>query len=356
MSKHKKTVIVSAVVISTMMLSGCSLFGGDNKVNDDPPKKITYSDNAAKESGNTTAKETNAKAPAENSIATELYLLDKDGYVVPQTVNLPKTKSIATESLQYLVKNGPVTDLLPNGFQAVIPQDTKVSVNIKDKVATVDFSKEFKEYKKEEEAKILQSITWTLTQFDSVDSVKLQINGKELTEMPVDGTPIQGPLTRSIGINIDTNDITDITNTKPLTVYYIGGEASAYYYVPVTKRVSNTEDNNITAAVEELVNGPGQNSPLVSGMATDVALLNKPTVEDGKVTLNFNDSIYNSFNDEEKTVSDDVLNSLVLSLTEQEGIESVTVEVNGKADLQNEEGKNISEPVSRPQKVNTGSY
>ncbi|MFT8323301.1 MAG: GerMN domain-containing protein [Bacillus sp. (in: firmicutes)] len=354
MSRNKKTVIVSAVFLSSIMLSGCSLFGGDNKVNDDPPKTI-YSNNAAKENGDT-AKETTSKATAENSISTELYLVDKDGYVVPQTVNLPKTKSIATESLQYLVKNGPVTDLLPNGFQAVIPQDTKVSVNIKEKVATVDFSKEFKEYKAEEEAGILQSITWTLTQFNSIDSVKLQINGKELTEMPVDGTPIQGALTRSVGINIDTSDVTDITNTKPLTVYYIGGEAGAYYYVPVTKRVNNSEINNIAAVVEEMVQGPGESSPLSTMMAPDVALLNTPTVEDGKVTLNFNDSIYSSFKEEDKTVSDDVLNSLVLSLTDQPGIDSVAVTVNGKADLKNEEGKSISEPVSRPQKVNTGSY
>ena len=33
----------------------------------------------------------------------------------------------------------------------------------------------------------------------------------------------------------------DITNTRPVTVYYIGGEKEQYYYVPVTKRVSNNE-------------------------------------------------------------------------------------------------------------------
>jgi len=354
MSKNKKTAIVSAVLISTAMLSGCSLFGNDTKVNVDPPKN-TYSENAAKES-NSTAKETNGEAVAENSIATELYLVDKDGYVVPQTVNLPKTKSIATEALEYLVKNGPVTDMLPNGFQAVIPQDTKISVNIKKKVATVDLSKEFKEYKKEDEAKILQSITWTLTQFDSIDSVKLQINGKALTEMPVDKTPIQNALTRADGINIDTSDVTDITNTKPLTVYYIGGESGAYYYVPVTKRINNGEDNNVAAAVEELVKGPEKNSSLVTELSPEAKLLDTPKVEDGKVTLNFNESIYSSFDEKEKVVADMAINSLVLSLTEQEGIESVALTVNGKAQLQNEEGKSLSAPVTRPQKVNTGSY
>ena len=69
--------------------------------------------------------------------------------------------------MEYLVANGPVTDMLPNDFRAVLPEDTELSVNIKDGVATVDFSKEFKNYQPEDEMKILQSITWTLTQFDT---------------------------------------------------------------------------------------------------------------------------------------------------------------------------------------------
>ena len=111
---------------------------------------------------------------------TELYLIDKNGLVVPQTLELPKTESVAKQALEYLVKNGPVTEMLPNGFQAVLPADTKISVNVKDKVATVDFSNEFKNYQAEDELKILQSITWTLTQFDSIEKVKLQMNGHPL--------------------------------------------------------------------------------------------------------------------------------------------------------------------------------
>lgn len=353
MSKNKKITILSTAFASSILLSGCGLFGNDDKENIDPPQTTAYDENATEETTGTT---TGEEVATEDLMPIELYLVDKDGYVVPQTLNLPKTNSIATESLNYLVKNGPVTDSLPNGFQAVIPQDTKISVNIKDKVAIVDFSKEFKEYEAEDESKILQSITWTLTQFDTIDSVKLQINGTELTEMPVNKTPIQSALTRSNGINIDTADVTDITNTKPLTVYYIGGEVGSYYYVPVTKRVSNTQEDNIAATVGELVEGPGISSSLVSFMDAGVKLLDIPVMEDGKVTLNFNESIYNSFDGEEKTVSQEFINSLVLSLTEQKGIESVAITVNGEADLVNDEGESLTEPVSRPEKVNTGDF
>jgi germination protein M len=77
-------------------------------------------------------------------------------------------------------------------------------------------------------------------------------------------------------------------------------------------------------------------------------------VEDGKVTLNFNESIFNKA--EDKIVSEHILNSLVLSLTEQKGIESVAVTVNGKAELVNDKGEKLSEPVTRPENVNTGSF
>ena len=57
-----------------------------------------------------------------------------------------------------------------------------------------------------------------------------------------------------------------------------------------------------------------------------------------------------------KDISEHVLNTLVLSLTEQPGIEGVAVTVNGKAELVDEEGKKLTEPVTRPEKVNTGSF
>lgn len=358
MSKRKyKTILTSGVVVSALLLSGCGLFGGEEAKEIDPPKEVTYTNEnteAKQEQTTSTEQKTTDGAEATSTIKTELYLIDKNGYVVSQTLDLPETESVATQALEYLVKDGPITEILPNGFQAVLPADTKISVNVKDKVATVDFSNEFKNYKAEDELRILQSITWTLTQFDSIEQVKLQLNGHPLDEMPVNGTPIGEELTRKDGINLDTSSVADITNTRPITVYYIGGEEENYYYVPVTKRVSSKIDNNIDAVIKELAKGPGGASNLVNEFRPEVKLLDKPIIKDGVVTLNFNESIYNSF--DKKIISQSVLDSLVLSLTEQKDIKSVAITVNGKAELVNEEGKKLSEPVARPEKVNTGSF
>ena len=52
--------------------------------------------------------------------------------VVPQTFELPKTESAAKQALEYIVKDGPVSEILPNGFQAVLPAGTEIiGVNFK---------------------------------------------------------------------------------------------------------------------------------------------------------------------------------------------------------------------------------
>ncbi|MED4203147.1 GerMN domain-containing protein [Neobacillus mesonae] len=346
MFKHKGKILGYTVLTSTILLSGCGLLGGETKQKIDPPKTISVADQ--KESKKSKAEKT------ENSVKTELYLIDKNGYVVPQTLNLPTTKSVATQALQYLVEGGPVSNELPNGFRAVLPESTDLSVDIKDGVATVNFSKEFKNYQPEDEMRILQSVTWTLTQFDNVSAVKLKMNGHELTEMPVKGTPISENLSRASGINFDVADVIDITNTKPVTVYFIGGEEGSYYYVPVTRRVSNNQKDPVAAAVNELIKGPNEKSNLVSDFTPDVKLLDEPKYEDGKVTLNFDENVYGSF--EEKVISQHLVDALVLTLTEQKGIEKVAVQVKGKAEIKNDQGKKLSEPVTRPEKVNTGSF
>lgn len=356
MSNVTKATVATTILASAVLLSGCGLFTGEEKNKIDPPD-VSLVDSPSKLEGDpaeTTADEN--KESEEASVKTELYLIDSSGYVVPQTLALPSTQGggVAAQSLKYLVEDGPVSNVLPSGFRAVLPAGTEVSVDIKDGTAVVDFSKEFKNYKKEDELKILQAVTWTLTQFDSVQTVKLKLNGTELKQMPVNGTPVQEGLSRASGINLDTSGVNDISQSKALTVYYIGGEEGNYYYVPITKRVNETDVDNVTAVVQELAKGPSHFSGLQSIVMSDVELLDEPQLADGMVTLNFNESILNSF--KEKKVSQQVLDALVLSLTEQKGIERVELKVDGNADLLKEDGKPLSEPVSRPAKVNTGSF
>jgi germination protein M len=354
MKWKKKVLALLSVLTISSLLSGCSF--GLNPFSDkekmDPPN-VNY----VKKADELDDDESESKDLAKK-IPTELYLVDKNGYVVPTALALPNTQSVAKQALEYLVQDGPVTDLLPNGFQAILPPETVIkSIDVQNGVATVDFSKEFKNYQAANENRILQSVVWTLTQFDSIGSVALRIEGKSLAEMPVSKTPIASKLTRQIGINNESTQLADIMNTHPITVYFVATNKKANYYVPVTRRVSNSGTNDVVTVVKELVKGAAIGSNLASDFATDLALIDTPNIDNGVVSLNFNQNLYTSASDKEKkTVSSKLLDALVLSLTENKSIQKVSVTVNGSKELSNEDGKPLTAPVSRPNKVNAVAF
>lgn len=352
MFKKQRNLLVMTL-LAIFLMTGCSLenaldFFGKEKI--DPPVNVTLTDDP-NELNETNTDATNEK---ELSVMTELYLIDKNGYVVPQTLALPETESVARQAVEYLVQNGPVQEFLPNGFRAVLPADTNVSIDVVEKIATVNLSNEFKNYALEDEMRILQSITWTLTQFDTIDGVKLKMNGHDLKQMPVGGSPIGEKYTRSNGINHQLEGVTNIRDAKQVTVYYLGGTEKNYYYVPVTKLVHLNDESIVEVVVNELVKGPYFTSSLQSDFMKNVALVDEPTIANGLVTLNFNEAILSNF--EEKEVSDLMLNALVLSLTEQAGINTVSLMVNNESDIKTSTGQNVAEEVARPIKVNKQSY
>ncbi|WP_026676494.1 GerMN domain-containing protein [Fictibacillus gelatini] len=339
-----------AVLSVSLLISGCG-FGGEKAGNElDPPKKVSYENSLDNKKGSKTAVKS-------NMVKRQLFLMDKNGLVVPQMLELPKSKSPAEKQvLEYLVKDGPVSNMLPNGFQAVLPADTEVlGVNVKGGTATANFSKEFKDYEAKNEQKILQAITFTLTQFHSIKNVKIQIEGKDLKSMPVNNTPIGNGVSRADGINIEAGDVVDLTNSESVTLYFINEDNNQKYYVPVTRRVAKTSDEDlVTETVNELIKGPSFTSNLQSDFREDVKLLTKPTVKNGVVTLNFNEAVLQ--NKRDHTIADDALNSIVLSLTELQDIQKVAIQVDGKERVMKENGKKLTTPVSRPKMVNTREF
>lgn len=356
MSKRINVTLAYAIILlMSIFLAGCGLFGTKDKENIDPPNnEVTHFNEGEDVEASPDAEM--AGEESDDTVMRDIYLIDKNGLVVAQSLPLPKTESVARQALEYLVSDGPVTSVLPNGFRTVLPAGTEVEVHIDNGMAYVDFSEEFTGYNASDEKKILQSITWTLTQFDSINAVELRVNGYPLTEMPVDGTPISPDgLTRADGINTEFNsDVADITNTRPVTVYYLTQGTDDFYYVPVTRRVTNTEKDNIVAVIKELSEGSIMQTALISALNDGVALMEEPKIEEGNVTLNFNEAILG--NSENKVISNEALQSLVLSLTEQSDIDSVSIMVNGSPEIVNEEGDVLTAPVTRPEKVNSGSF
>ncbi|WEG13953.1 GerMN domain-containing protein [Pullulanibacillus sp. KACC 23026] len=348
-----KSPILAAMLVAPLVLTGCG-YGKTTGSNINPaPTSVNHT-----KSGDTakspTKESTNATQTSAQLHQTEIYLIDKNGHVAPQFLELPATKTVAQQALNYMVKDGPVTDLLPNSFQAVLPPGTTSKLNLKsDGTLVADFSKEFLNYDPKYETQMLQAITWTLTQFDNVKRVQLRVNGQDLTQMPATKTSVDpSGLTRADGINNDLGNVTDVTGSENTTVYYLSQTTSGKtYYVPVTERINGSTDD-LATVVNTVVNGPTSDSTLMSPFGTDVSLVSDPQVKDGVATLNFNENFYS--NSKSKTVSDEAVNVLALSLIGKDGISKVSIEVNGNSKMTLDSGKTLTKPVSLPVVNKTG--
>lgn len=357
---RKRGFLLAGTLTCTIILAGC--FQGEETLEDidAPPnaaEEVDSLEDAGTEEGTEEAgEETGEESDAAKTVARQLFLIDANGMVASQTVELPslESKEVATQVMEHLVKGGPVTNLLPNGFQAVLPEGTEINeLNLQeDGTMIVDVSEEFKNYRAEDEQKILQAVTHTLTQFDSVENVQLRIDGVMLEEMPVNGTPIGDGYSRANGINLTDTGAEDLMNATPVTMYYPAEHEENQYYVPVTQYVEGTSEDIYRAVVQSLIDGPSLGSNLTQVFTQDVTLVEEPTLADGVLELKFNDEVLTD--KEQAVISDEAMQTLVRTMTEQQAVEAVSVEVENVEQLVNESGEAYEEPVTKQTLVPTG--
>ncbi|MFC0212651.1 GerMN domain-containing protein [Paenibacillus chartarius] len=336
--------VTGAIVI---LSTGCSLLGSGNKLSiDPPPAGYETSANAGGQAVAVSAKPTEVK----DAQQTTVYLKDSYGFIAPVTLALPKTTAVATQALQYMVDGGPVSGLLPEGFTAPLPKGTKLTMDVKDKIATVDFSKEFVDYNPQDERKMLEAITWTLTGFPEIEQVQIKVQGAVVKEMPQDGTPIDEPLSRAMGINLQKGQGVDYGRSTPVTLYFLNQENPDYhYYVPVTRLIERT-DNIAKAVVDQLIQGPGESESkgLISALTSTLELKSDIKIDGDVATVNFSEKLLG----EDQKAPAEALQAVVLSLTENTVASKVQIQVNGNVKFTSNDQKIYSSPVSRPDHLN----
>lgn len=354
---QKKIFAGLAAAGMTLLLTGC--FNGEQSLMDfskstDENTEVTKDLKKADEKKNKDVPKADAKEDKKSDEATEetaarqLYLLDANGMVAPQTLELPKTdsKAVASQAMEYLVKGGPVTEMLPNGFQAVLPEGTEIlGLNLKDGTMIVDVSKEFENYEAADEVKILEAMTHTLTQFENVDQIKIWINGHPLDEMPVNGTPIEKGYSRANGINLEAGSETGSVDAEAVTMYFPKEYNKTRYYVPITKHVKGNEENLYSSIINELIEGPGLESNALHVFNSNTELANEPKMDEGILDVEFNEDILKDTGDE--VIADEVMETLVRTLTQQDKVEAVRVKVKNVETLLNEKGEAYHDPVSK---------
>lgn len=184
---------------------------------------------------------------------TVLYYQTDDGFMVPVVKLLPWEEGIGRAALNQLIDTEENrTASAPMGLKNVVPPGVTFVLRIADDaVATVDIQGLPKLESAEAEQALVCAVVNTLTEFSTIDQVKLTFDGKTLKKLP-NGTRVKDAM-RAIPLNQEPLTVTaDADDLNRMTLFFANQAASLY--VPVTRMVER--EPSLLLAMEELVSGP----------------------------------------------------------------------------------------------------
>ena len=177
----------------------------------------------------------------------KVYMLDNDNYLVPLTFAFD-SKELLADDIRYVISmlrdESPLTT---KGYQTVLNDNVKIQgIELENNILNIDFSKEFNDHEASKEEKLLESLTWTLTQYDEVNGLTISVDGVKLETLPQSGIALPDVLDKTIGINKYHDTTGNIYNTTSITVFYEKENFGETVYVPVTRRVIEEENERMS--------------------------------------------------------------------------------------------------------------
>lgn len=244
-------------------------------------------------------------------IVQPIYLIDNNNYVA--RYNIIRKTNETLELVDYVIENLTISDkngyYLPNGFNAIIPKNTKIlTKSLEEDLLKINFSKEFLNIDKENEEKMLEAIVYSLLEIKGIKKIMIFVEGENLTKLPNSGKNIAIILDKNIGIN-KTYDINSLKETDKTTTYYLSKINNVYYYVPVTS-ITNNDKEKVEIIIEKLKTSPTYKTNLISFLASNTELLNYEILENS-VSLSFNNNILSLDNNQ---ITEEVKYSIALSI------------------------------------------
>ncbi len=245
-----------------------------------------------------------------NNIKSTIYLVDPNDYVSRTSIASCNCDNVdlAKDLTEGLIIDGKKSNIIPNGFRSIIPPGVEIlNLELKDKILTINFSKEILDVPVKEEDKMIESIIYTLTSIDGIDKVIIKVEDKELVKLP-SGRLLPSVLDKNYGIN-KNYDLVTLNNIESYTVFYTASYNGNEYYVPVTKYVNSKDDDIVKVVIKELSSSPIYETNLMSYLNANTELLDYE-LNDNKLKLNFNNLLLDSNN----KVLEEVIYTISLSM------------------------------------------
>ena len=235
---------------------------------------------------------------------------DEDNELVPVSVNFHSQVELEQEvknRIDFMKSN----ELTKYGLYPVLNQDLEVlSVSLNNKVMVLNVNDHLDA--NNDDMDILEALTFTLTDYDEVEQLKLQINGKDITSLPHSDIPVSY-LSQDLGLNNFTETYTILHETIPVLAYHQKVIANQSYYIPVTLRIN--ENDTVEEQVKTILNQVQGNIQLINASMNNGVL----TVElDSNILLD-NEKIDQSLED-----------LIVLSLSTLKNVKDVQIHINNE--------------------------
>ncbi len=190
------TLVALLVAAFALACAGCG-GGSDDRATTDVETPSSTAASAPPASSATTTPVPGTVAPEADGVTLNTYFLrnDKVGLGHRRIARTPSVARAATE----LLLAGPSAEERSAGLSSAIPADTHLrSLDLADGVLTVDVSKEFvANADGPAMRRRLAQLVFTLTQFETVVSVRLRIDGVPTTTFGTSGVTLDGPIDRS---------------------------------------------------------------------------------------------------------------------------------------------------------------
>lgn len=211
-------------------------------------------------------------------------------------------------------------------LKAIIPKDTKIiDLSLDNKLLKINFSKELLNIPSNLEEKLIESLIYSLTELDEIDSIMIFIEDKLLLQLPNSNKKLPSILTRDYGINKIYN-LTSINNVNKVTIYYYQELNNNYNAVPVTI-FTNDNTEKIEVIIKDLKSSSIYQTNLVSFLSNNTKLLDYELTEN-KIKLNFNQPLLDTFYND--SLLEEVKYAISNSIKDTYNVKDVIITVNNK--------------------------
>ena len=182
-----------------------------------------------------------------------IYTINDNNYVISTPVfvedNLTLEEKVL-EVLNIMIMNNNKNYLLPSYSSPILPNGTKVlDVKLNEDILKISFSEELNNINEPQSSKMIESLVYTLTEFEEVLGTEIYIENKLLSYIPNTLDSLPALLTRDFGIN----KVYDLNSNLNIKKVYLNYYDDSNNNVVVTKYL-NDERENIEIIIEQLVN------------------------------------------------------------------------------------------------------